>query len=305
MRARWTLLAVVGTIFMFSSIYWVNKGSLKLQLSDGAIPTTEAPKPKELTRAERLQYMNPDPNNDTLVLPPKQFMDRMIRQDVMTLYHRYINSLQFFCHRVLHLGKLDDGGWDICDDKEFRPNQHCLVYSYGINFDFSFDDAIVKQYGCEVHAYDPSMNMMDHIHGNQVFFHNVGLTSDNNSMTVKGIPWKMGTFGAHRTTNGHLERAIDILKVDIEDWEWIALPEMLRSGTLRDVQQFVIEFHLTRVKAEPSIAQYLKCLKILKDIYDEGFRIFWTHRNLWCKFYSSYGRDERCGCHEVSFVRVS
>ena len=94
-----------------------------------------------------------------------------------------------------------------------------------------------------------------------------------------------------------------MLKVDIEEWEWIALPEMIKSGAMKQVRQFVVELHIT-LRPEPNRQKYFLGLTILKDLYDLGFRIIWTHRNLGCKFYARVGSIERCGCHEVSFINT-
>ena len=52
-----------------------------------------------------------------------------------------------------------DGAYYVCKEKKFWPypnpgGDRCLVYSFGIDWDFKFDDAIAKT-GCEVHAFDP------------------------------------------------------------------------------------------------------------------------------------------------------
>lgn len=47
------------------------------------------------------------------------------------------------------------GNWYVCMDKKFYVSKPCLVYSFGIGNDFSFDDAMAKL-GCEVHSFDPS-----------------------------------------------------------------------------------------------------------------------------------------------------
>ena len=44
---------------------------------------------------------------------------------------RYISDLQVGCDRIIRLGEECDGGWDICDDSDFRPDKPCLVYSFG------------------------------------------------------------------------------------------------------------------------------------------------------------------------------
>ena len=66
------------------------------------------------------------------------------------------------CSRKLRLGNLGDGGWEICDDSKVRPAKDCVVYSFGINYDFSFDDYVAKTYGCHVHSFDPRMDDETH-----------------------------------------------------------------------------------------------------------------------------------------------
>ena len=53
-----------------------------------------------------------------------------------------------------------DGAYYLCKEKKHWPfppeksKDKCLVYSFGISWDFKFDDAIATL-GCEVHAFDP------------------------------------------------------------------------------------------------------------------------------------------------------
>ncbi|CAG5129790.1 unnamed protein product, partial [Candidula unifasciata] len=46
------------------------------------------------------------------------------------------------------------GNYYICFDKPLGPKPPCLVYSFGIDNDFSFDDAMAEA-GCEVFSFDP------------------------------------------------------------------------------------------------------------------------------------------------------
>ena len=54
----------------------------------------------------------------------------------------------------------------------------CLVYSFGIANDFSFDDRMGKL-GCEVQAFDPSMNTESYRRRDNVSFGNIGLDNAN------------------------------------------------------------------------------------------------------------------------------
>ena len=69
-----------------------------------------------------------------------------------------------------------DGQKTICLDPAVRPEAYkCLVYSFGIHYDWSFDEALEK-YGCEVFAFDPSMNETNHNHSRWIYFYNLGLS---------------------------------------------------------------------------------------------------------------------------------
>ena len=90
----------------------------------------------------------------------------------------------------------------------------------------------------------------------------------------------------------------------MERWEWDVLPSILKSGDFRYVDNFLIEFHLETHLPEQGWEVYFTAVAILKDLYDEGFRIFWTHQNKWCKFKSKCRDELRTNCHEVNFIKV-
>ena len=58
------------------------------------------------------------------------------------------------CKRSLLFGRPHHGGWLAC--AEALPT-NCIVYSYGLGADWSFDNAL-EQAGCEIHGFDPSGN---------------------------------------------------------------------------------------------------------------------------------------------------
>lgn len=50
-----------------------------------------------------------------------------------------------------------DGQKSVCVDEGVRPDpDDCLVYSFGNNGEWSFDDQM-EVYGCQVHTFDPSV----------------------------------------------------------------------------------------------------------------------------------------------------
>ena len=90
--------------------------------------------------------------------------------------------------------------------------------------------------------------------------------------------------------------------------EWEVLQEIVSRNGLKDIDNLLAEFHMN-VKWPPTEEGrdvYLRNLLLFKDIYDAGFRIFWTHRNVdgSLVFKSKCRGEERANCHEISFVRV-
>ena len=97
-------------------------------------------------------------------IPEDEVLATMTRKEIQWVYHTYVMSQQTSC-KIIRMGHQGDGGWNICNEPRWKLEKgKCLVYSYGINFDFSFDDAFAK-FGCEVHAFDPSMNTPSHVRG--------------------------------------------------------------------------------------------------------------------------------------------
>lgn len=64
------------------------------------------------------------------------------------------------CVKAELLGKENGGGWFICTDAEYFPattvSSPCIVYSYGLGADWSFDNTLESKYKCQVHGFDPS-----------------------------------------------------------------------------------------------------------------------------------------------------
>ncbi|XP_071125468.1 uncharacterized protein [Mytilus edulis] len=227
-----------------------------------------------------------------VLIPENDFQLKNMRADEIEQFMslRYLTSIQMHCKEIIRLGNIKDGGWEVCNDIRFRPRHPCLVYSFGINWDWGFDEEVVETYDCEVHSFDPSMiysGKRPNIH-----FHRIGLINKRNFYDFKR-KWNMTTLDDIRTTLGHAARKIDILKIDIEWDEWIVLPNVIKTGVLKYVTQILLELH------SPG---NLERMKTVRSLYNEGFRIFWYHRNHFCRRNKAY--IEYSICFEVCFVRI-
>ncbi|XP_071164942.1 uncharacterized protein [Mytilus edulis] len=208
------------------------------------------------------------------------------------LYVSYLTSTQIHCKEVIRLGHMTDGGWNVCHDKLYKPAFPCLAYSFGINWDFSFDDVLVETYGCDVHSFDPSMKRSDFRRGDHIWFHNLGISDK----TSKIGTWNVSTLEDILHNLNHSFRRVDILKMDVEAMEWQSFPNIIKTGALVNVRQMLIEFHTESASLEQ--------LRTLRDIYSEGFRIFWYHRNPAAVNLRQGKFVQNTFCYEVYFVRV-
>jgi hypothetical protein len=159
-----------------------------------------------------------------------------------------------------------DGHKAVCLDQFISPvYDNCLVYSFGINNQWTFDEAMAK-FGCQVHSFDPSMGVGDYNRSRHIHFHNLGLSGKNEvHPTTK---WNMKTASSIYQMLGHQPTLVDVLKMDIEFYEWDAIPQMLQSGFLADkVKQLAVEIHFT---ANDPLENYQKRVRILQDLESIG-----------------------------------
>ncbi|XP_046567029.1 uncharacterized protein LOC124283922 [Haliotis rubra] len=233
-------------------------------------------------------------------LPDKATLSTWSHARIESTFHNYVIVPQTECAIIAHMGKKGHGGWDVCHADGYRPERPCLMYSFGFDSDFSFEDDVAKRYGCETHYFDPKMKIMDGLKRKSgVTIHALTLSSDN-GRTPSG--WKVRTLATVKNELFHTE-VINILKVDIEDNEWRAIPEMFQSGVMGKVKQFLLEIHvLSQSRTEPTQEEYMNYLMLMRDIYIDGFRIARTNAdNIQIK--SNFG-EQRPQTYEILFLRV-
>lgn len=154
------------------------------------------------------------------------------------------------------------GGFYISPD---LLHQRSVVYSFGIGADVSFCRELIAKHGCFIFAFDPTPQAISWIGQNMTdprfVFQPVGLGVKTglvdfflptNPERVGGgvslqkelsealrIEVMLKTLNDIADANGH--RKIDLLKLDIEGFEYEIIPAVLSSG-LR-IDQMVVEFH--------------------------------------------------------------
>ncbi|XP_041360024.1 uncharacterized protein LOC121376262 [Gigantopelta aegis] len=183
------------------------------------------------------------------------------------MFYRYTTRLQYKCMNLARMSVAVNDTWVICKDEPFQPGQRCLVYSFGLTNVTPVEKYLASTMQCEVHYFQPNVeqNQPEYVFGVQV--HAFGLASQN-GRTEHG--WRVRTLNTIIQEMGHQNKTIDILKIDLDKWEWQALPEVVQSGALNHVTQLLLAMHAT---TEPSPENYRERLIMFEIMYSMNFRI--------------------------------
>ncbi|XP_066947004.1 probable methyltransferase-like protein 24 [Macrobrachium rosenbergii] len=138
----------------------------------------------------------------------------------------------------------NDGEKAVC----FAPSYNitpgsCIVYSFGISTDWSFDDAMAG-YGCQVYSFDPTIKLPNHNRSDGVRFFNIGLGVDNQTLTVGAEEWQFLSLTSIMDMLGHTNKTIDYVKFDIESGELSVFQALMDNPQrLLQIKQLGIEIH--------------------------------------------------------------
>ena len=192
-----------------------------------------------------------------------------------------------------------DGQKAVCMDPDIAPVPNkCIIYSLGINNEWSFDK-MFEEFGCQIYAFDPSMDMKDGNYTANIHFYKMGISDHDTDQGPKG--WKMRSLDSIykmlEAKHGP-EAVIDYLKIDVEGAEWLTLPQMLRTGMLDKVKQLGVEVHYW---AYSSFEEYRNGVKVLKSLEDYGFVRFSSRVNIWMKSHIGILQKEDYNGYELTW----
>lgn len=121
---------------------------------------------------------------------------------------------------VERVGKPGDGGKWLCDPHRLVPSR-CVVYSFGSAWDTSFEEDIFRLKQCEVHIFDPTVDLPA---SPRYTFHKLGISDKTGTIEKVG---PVDTLANIARDLGHTH--IDVLKVDVEYHEWTGLRDWIQN----------------------------------------------------------------------------
>lgn len=300
------VLAVLGITFLHDQEALLN---MKTMLAKPISEERQAKIPITIDTAissTRLESQNDTITPDTVLIPEDIVLSNMSETEHIEIYQQYINTIQALCRNVIRIGSHKDGGKEICVDIAYKPKAPCLVYSFGINNQWDFDNMVVDTFGCEVHCFDPSIKKKTGQVSAKVWYYNIGLGDKDWDNEKK---WEIRTLQTIRKDLKHENTTIDILKIDIDGDEWKAIPQMVKSGTLASVKQIALETHFSRKKNKPEQPFWGNIpsdrqLASLRMLFEVGFRIFMRERNLYGLTKLPPFKNMLTNVYEISLVNL-
>ncbi|KAI9010698.1 hypothetical protein DFJ74DRAFT_317243 [Hyaloraphidium curvatum] len=247
-----------------------------------------------------------------LIIHPDQ--EDAVRTLILQIMLRF-NRMTYDCDHQVMLGGVKafagEGTWPVCFDAPYwRKNRlsdsysrldtsldklnegakgNCVQYTFGVDWDWSFDEQFHAKTGCDSHSFDPSMEMESAKRSDHHWYWNLGISSKDELIDGKGMrsgkvaKWTVKTLSSHMRSLKH--RHISLLKIDVEGFEWAVLREALDSGVLEHVEQLLFEIHLwdglgpfaSKEARIEVLKQWYRILAELEDVW--GFRLFYVHTN--------------------------
>ncbi|KAK4290860.1 hypothetical protein Pmani_036280 [Petrolisthes manimaculis] len=205
----------------------------------------------------------------------------------------------FTCKKMIRQGgkfyqKMPDGHKYVCLDAAVAPTPNsCLVYSFGVGGDLTFDRAM-GQFGCEVLAFDddPEHDAMKRYPFPRVTFLHVLVSNNRDVRLVNWTePKQNSSFIVlsrpidnimlllhHQTAN------IDLLKIDIDGPEFEVLEQSLfETHVLERTRQLSIEVHLSALQTPLNSSTILTSLtnyiRVLEGLESRGLRLAYYEPN--------------------------
>ncbi len=212
-------------------------------------------------------------------------------------------------HEMERVGRMGDGGKWVCGMSQYEAlggpaTRPCVVYSFGVRDESSFENELLSRTACEVWAYDFTVvDFGEQLEpGNRARAHFMqagiaGATDERRDPPFYSIADLM-------RRNGH--DYIDLLKMDIEYAEFEAMDGFLRDFAAADgeqqppelpIGQLLVEIHFFHgMQADP----YLQWWERLEA---RGLRPVWTEPNLLAVTMNLNG-DKNPSLAEYSLVKV-
>jgi FkbM family methyltransferase len=187
-----------------------------------------------------------------------------------------------------------------------------IVYSFGVGKDITFDLGVIRRLGCYVYAFDPTPIARAWLKGQclpeEFIFNEIGLAefdgvadfsapptghSFSRSQEPSGNKYSVARLATLMQKNNH--QAIDLLKLDIEGFEYAAIDDFIDAGIFPRIIN--VEFHhrsygISTGQTKASVAKLRRAGYAIFWVSDLGREYAFLHQKLDTQSACCTGRDD-------------
>ncbi|CAI0651857.1 hypothetical protein CGCF415_v007090 [Colletotrichum fructicola] len=180
-------------------------------------------------------------------------------------------------HEMERVGRMGDGGKWVCGMSHyvnFPKNKQCVIYSFGVRDESSFENEMLSRTPCYVWAYDFSVvdfgEQLEASNRARAQFLQVGIAGKTD---LNATP-PFYSIRDLMEMNGH--QYIDILKMDIEEAEFEAIDGLMADFASGEfpIGQLMVEIHFFTVRNSKTYLDWWERMEA------RGLRPTWTEPNL-------------------------
>jgi len=182
---------------------------------------------------------------------------KLLKQSLRQRRLRQARVLDAASHRVTKVGD-----WAMSTE---GISPASIVYSFGVGDNVAWDLAMIQQFGCTLHAFDPTPASVAWVQSQSLppefIFHDVGIADFDGEIpfypprrpgSTHFSPIRRSLLDRRPPVLGQVRRLttivrslgherIDVLKLDVEGSEFEALPDILACGI--QIGQLLVEIH--------------------------------------------------------------
>ncbi|KAF9975420.1 hypothetical protein BGZ73_000925 [Actinomortierella ambigua] len=175
-------------------------------------------------------------------------------------------------HQIERYGPIDDGGRWMCGMEIYAESPRrpkCVVYSFGLRDETQWEEEVLARTNCEIWGFDASLSDLGEALKShpRMHFEKISLGRES-KVDSKGVVWQ--TLQMIMKRLGHTW--IDILKVDIEGFEFDTFHGLMDYYDVFPFAQLQIELHVRNIA-------FHSFLEFWRRWEDKGLRPFWAEVN--------------------------
>ena len=180
-----------------------------------------------------------------------------------------------------------DGVKTLCMDKIHIDviSGSCLIYSFGLSDDWSFEEVMAKL-GCKVRSFDPTIEgpPLEFVWPKHLSFQKIGISNQTEEVEISDLPghikYPLNSLKNIVNQMNDTGRTINVLKLDVEGYEFRVIPEIIDSSMIDVIDQVVLEVHSdgSQERGPEDIKLFLQVIDNLK--HEFGFSIINYDPNL-------------------------